>query len=102
VPKTWLKSFGDSKRPIRNDWINEFLLDPLEPLLLMTGPTARNTRPAVRPGDRVVLHAVGHGHVFAAGQIESGPTRAPDRDIRWDEEVAVDLPVSDRHMGATG
>ena len=95
--------FGDSRRPIRNDWVNEFLLDPLEPLVLMTGPSARHTRPAMRPGDQVVLHAVGHRRVFAAGQIQSGPTWAPDRETRWDPtKVAVDLRVSGRHMGATG
>lgn len=84
MPQAWLKSFGDSRRPIRNDWVNEFLLDPLEPLVLMTGPSARRTRPAMRRGDQVVLHAVGHGRVFAAGQIESGPTWAPERETRWD------------------
>jgi hypothetical protein len=86
VRQAWLKPFGDSKRPIRNDWINEFLLDPLETLVLMTGPSERRSRPAMCPRDRVVLHAVGHGRVFAAGQIESGPIWAPDRDSRWDPE----------------
>jgi hypothetical protein len=51
VPRAWLKSFGDSKRPIRNDWTNEFLRDPLQPLALMTGPAKRHTPPTMRPGD---------------------------------------------------
>ncbi len=95
MPQAWLKSFGDSKRPIRNDWINEFLRNPLEPLELMTGPSEHHTEPTMRPGDRFVLHAVGHGRTFAEGRIESGPLWAPDRDSRWGpEKVAVDLRVS--------
>jgi hypothetical protein len=82
VAHAWLKSFGDSKRPIRSDWTNEFLRDPVQPLELMTGPS--DTQPTMRPGDRFVLHAVGHGRVFAEGRIESGPVWAPDRDTRWD------------------
>ncbi len=78
----WLKSFGDSKRPIRRDWTNEFLRDPVQPLELMTGPS--DSEPSMRPGDRFVLHAVGHGHVFAEGRIESGPTSDPNRNTRWD------------------
>jgi hypothetical protein len=81
VPHAWLKSFGDSKRPIRNDWTNEFLRDPL---VLMTGPSAHHTKPTMCPGDRFVLHAVGHGHVFAEGLIQSGPRWDPDRETRWD------------------
>ncbi|MHB8694338.1 MAG: hypothetical protein ACYDHH_24120 [Solirubrobacteraceae bacterium] len=84
MPSAWLKSFGDSKRPIRNDWTNEFLRDPVQLLELMTGPAERATKPVMRPGDQFVLHAVGHGHVFAEGRIESGPTWAPARESRWD------------------
>jgi hypothetical protein len=84
MPKIWLKAFGDSKEPIRRDWVNEFLRDPTEALELMTGPSSRSTKPAMRPGDSFVLHAVGHGNVFAAGQIESGPRWSPDRISRWD------------------
>lgn len=82
MPHAWLKAFGDSRRPIRNDWINEFLRDPAEPLELMTGPS--DTRPTMRPGDRFVLHAVGHGRVLAEGRIDTGPAWAPDRDTGWD------------------
>jgi hypothetical protein len=82
MPETWLKSFGDSKRPIRSDWANEFLPDPAKPLQLMTGP--RDRRPKMSPGDRFVLHAVGHGRVFAAGRIEAGPVWMPNRDTNWD------------------
>jgi hypothetical protein len=84
VPRTWLKSFGDSRQPIRSDWVNEFLRDPTKPLELMTGPSARSSMPAMRPGDRFVLHAVGHGNVFAEGEIESGPEWDPDRKTKWD------------------
>lgn len=84
MPQAWLKPFGDSRRPIRNDWTNEFLRDRLQLLELMTGPTEHVTEPTMRPGDRFILHAVGHGRVFAEGRIESGPTWAPNRDSRWD------------------
>jgi hypothetical protein len=86
MAKIWLKSFGDSKQPIRKDWVNEFLRDPDRPLEMMTGPSSRSTKPAMRPGDRVLLHAVGHGHVFAAGEIESGPRWERDRVSKWDPE----------------
>lgn len=52
----------------------------------MTGPAKRHTPPTMRPGDRFVLHAVGHGHVFAEGRILSGPTWTPDADTGWDPE----------------
>ena len=84
--RAWLKPFGESRRPIRNDWTSEFLRDPLRPLELMTGPDKRETPPTMRPGDCVVLHAVGHGHVFAAGQILSEPKWTPDADTGWDPE----------------
>jgi hypothetical protein len=84
MPHLWLKSFGDSKNPIRNDWVNEFLRDPSKQLELMTGPSTKSSEPAMSPGDRVLLHAVGHGNVFAEGLIESGPKWDPDRVSRWD------------------
>lgn len=86
MSKRWLKSFGDTRRPVRADWMNEFLRDPGQPLELMTGPSSRSTRPAMRPRDLVLLHAVGHGRVFAAGTIESGPRWERDRVSRWDPE----------------
>lgn len=66
--------------------MNEFLRDPTQPLELMTRPSSRSSRPAIRPGDRVLLHAVGHGHVFAAGEIESGPRWERGRVRKWDPE----------------
>jgi hypothetical protein len=81
MPRVWLKPFGDSKRPIRSDWVNEFLKDPAKPLEMIAGPDTRSG-PAMRPGDRFVLHAVGHGNVFAEGQIESGPKWEPGRKSR--------------------
>ena len=84
MAKLWLKPFGDSKQPVRKDWVNEFLRRPGEPLDLMTGPSNQSSPPAMRPGDRVALHAVGHGHVFAAGLIESGPRWEPGRVSGWD------------------
>jgi len=79
----WLKPFGESGRPIRKDWTNEFLQDPAKPLALMTGPEKRETPPTMRPGDFVVLHAVGHGYVIAAGELLSPPKWSPDAATRW-------------------
>ena len=38
----------------------------------------------MQPGDRVVLHAVGRGNAFAAGQILSVPKWSRDADTGWD------------------
>jgi len=84
-----------STRRIPDNWTAEFLPDPLEPLLLVTGPEDRRNPPKMRRGDRVVLHAVGHVRVFAEGQLLSGPKWAPrPRLPMGSKALAVGLPIT--------
>jgi hypothetical protein len=83
VSRAWLKPFGDSTHNIRNDWTNEFFRDPAKPMQVMTGSENPGSVPKLRPGDRIILHGVGHRRVFAAGRVVSSAKQRTDSASKW-------------------